>query len=133
MFRWGLGAGILVMIAFVIGLRWGITGVAASYAAASLVLLYPSFAIPFRLIDLSFVRMAKMLVPAFLNSILMYIALTIMMFSLPSPIPDPVVLALGIAVGLTVYVLGSWLTNQNQIKELWGLIWMRRRELNDVG
>ena len=131
MLRWGLGAGILVMIAFVIGLRWGITGVAIAYAAASLVLLYPSFAIPFRLIDVSFVQMVKLLVPSFLNCILMYIALTIMRFSLPSSLSNTVVLALGITVGLAVYVLGSWLTNQGQIKELWEFFWMSRSKLNE--
>jgi len=52
MFRWGLGAGALAVTSFVVGLHWGITGVAVAYAVVSFMLAYPNFAIPFRLIDL---------------------------------------------------------------------------------
>ncbi|MBP2677046.1 MAG: rane protein involved in the export of O-antigen and teichoic acid, partial [Deltaproteobacteria bacterium] len=52
MLRWGIGAGALAVFSFAVGLRWGVVGVAASYAVASLLLAYPNFAIPFRLIGL---------------------------------------------------------------------------------
>jgi O-antigen/teichoic acid export membrane protein len=44
--------GLLIVLSFVLGLPWGILGVTASYALMFLLLTYPAFAIPFRLIGL---------------------------------------------------------------------------------
>jgi O-antigen/teichoic acid export membrane protein len=52
LFRWGLMAGVIYMISFATGLRWGAVGVAACYAAAAVLLHYPGLAIPLRLIHL---------------------------------------------------------------------------------
>ncbi len=52
MLKWGMAAGIIATLAFVIGLQWGIEGVAAAYAVVSFILFWPSLAIPFRLIGL---------------------------------------------------------------------------------
>ena len=41
-----------VVIAFVVGLQWGIAGVARGYAVAQSLLIYPSLSIPLRLIGL---------------------------------------------------------------------------------
>ncbi len=59
MFRWGIFSVIIVAVSFVTGLRWNVEGVAIAYAIASLLLTYPSFAIPFRLIDLKVGRLFK--------------------------------------------------------------------------
>ncbi|MCZ6836564.1 MAG: MOP flippase family protein [Planctomycetota bacterium] len=54
MFKWGLFVGMMKTVAIVIGLRWGILGVAwASFVVQFAVLLYPNFAIPGKLIGLS--------------------------------------------------------------------------------
>lgn len=50
--RWGLFASILSVCAFFVGLHWGIRGVAVSYLVVNLLLVWPSLAVPFRLIDL---------------------------------------------------------------------------------
>jgi len=52
MFRWGLLFTGITVIGFVIGLHWGITGVASCYAITILLLLVPALQVPFRLIDL---------------------------------------------------------------------------------
>lgn len=49
---WGVGSGLLTVIGYLAGLPWGITGVAAGYAVVVVVITYPTFAIPFKLIDL---------------------------------------------------------------------------------
>jgi PST family polysaccharide transporter len=54
MFRWGVAAAILRITAVLIGVRWGVMGVATGQMIASYLLLYPAFAIPGRLIDLTF-------------------------------------------------------------------------------
>lgn len=51
-FRWGIFTGILFVSAFLIGIKWGIIGVAIAYLIANLITIYPGLAIPFRLIDL---------------------------------------------------------------------------------
>ena len=52
-FRWMMFASVFYVLSFALGLRWGIMGVAACYAAVWTVLMVPSFLIPFRLIELS--------------------------------------------------------------------------------
>jgi PST family polysaccharide transporter len=52
LFKWGIFSTSVVLISFAAGLRWGVEGVALAYTIANYLLAYPSFAIPFRLIDL---------------------------------------------------------------------------------
>lgn len=52
MFKIGAITSCVFVLSFVIGLPWGIRGVATAYAIATLLLLYPALAIPFRLIEL---------------------------------------------------------------------------------
>jgi len=125
MFRWGIGAGTFVVIAFVIGLRWGIIGVAVSYAIASFILFYPSFAIPFRLVEIKFVQLLKILRPSFLNSSLMLVVLVLFIIDLPSSFSDSVMLIMCVTVGVAIYLTASWLTNREQLKELWELAGQR--------
>ncbi len=54
LFRWEIFSTLCFVSAFASGLRWGLNGVAASYLLMNLLLIYPSFAIPFRLIPLPF-------------------------------------------------------------------------------
>jgi O-antigen/teichoic acid export membrane protein len=71
MFRWGLFFFFFSATAFVLGLRWNIEGVAVAYAAASFLLTYPCFAIPFRFIDLKFSHFIKQFNSIFLASVTM--------------------------------------------------------------
>jgi PST family polysaccharide transporter len=52
LFRWGLFGTVVSVSSFFAGLPWGIRGVAVGYLIANLLMIYPVFAIPFRLIDL---------------------------------------------------------------------------------
>jgi O-antigen/teichoic acid export membrane protein len=59
MLRFGLVAGIVYAVSFLVGLRWGVIGVAGAYAASGFVLLwYPSWRIAGKIIGLTFSRMA---------------------------------------------------------------------------
>ena len=53
LFRWGLFSGTVYVSSFVVGMHWGIQGVASAYAATWILLMVPGFSIPFRLIGLS--------------------------------------------------------------------------------
>jgi PST family polysaccharide transporter len=66
MFRWALAATALLIVSFLIGVRYGVTGVAISYCVAYFGLLaYPGFLIPFRLIDLPVGEFIRCLWPQF--------------------------------------------------------------------
>lgn len=75
LFMYGLVTGILAVAAFIIGLRWGIYGVAGAYAVFVLGITYPSFAIPFRLIDLRFGAFLRALRSIMFASAVMCLAL----------------------------------------------------------
>jgi O-antigen/teichoic acid export membrane protein len=64
MFRWGLANATVTVAAFLVGVRWGIKGVAIAYFATYFTFtLYSGFAIPFRLIELRFVDFVRQLWP----------------------------------------------------------------------
>jgi PST family polysaccharide transporter len=51
-FRWQMFASVWYVLSFIMGLRWGIMGVATCYAIVWMILMVPSFLIPFRLVQL---------------------------------------------------------------------------------
>jgi O-antigen/teichoic acid export membrane protein len=61
--RWGLFAAAVNLTAFLIGRYWGSIGVAIAYAIAALVLVYPNFAVPGKLIGLRIKTLAIALAP----------------------------------------------------------------------
>jgi O-antigen/teichoic acid export membrane protein len=62
-FRWTIVSSGIYLLSFVLGLRWGIFGVASCYAVAWTLMMVPSFLIPFRLIGLSGAEFARTLWP----------------------------------------------------------------------
>ncbi|MFZ0455699.1 MAG: MOP flippase family protein [Ignavibacteriaceae bacterium] len=54
MFGWGILSGIVTIIGFFVGLHWGVIGVAFSYLLVTLILLYPVFYVPLKIIKLSY-------------------------------------------------------------------------------
>jgi len=59
LFKFGLFVVAIYTIALVIGLQWNVEGVAVSYAIAVSLLIYPTFAIPFRYLDMPFWHFAR--------------------------------------------------------------------------
>lgn len=68
LFRWSTTFGVLYIASFIVGLRWGVEGVASCYAIACLLLTIPTIQIPARLIDMKISELAKTLLPQFLVS-----------------------------------------------------------------
>ena len=52
-FRWTIFASSMYVLSFIVGLHWGILGVAAAYSIVWTFLMIPSLMIPFRLVSLS--------------------------------------------------------------------------------
>ena len=74
MFRWGIGSGIFVLSAFFIGIQWGIIGVATAYLVAVTIMIYPSFYVPFKLINLKVKNLLNVLARPFMCSSIMFLS-----------------------------------------------------------
>ncbi|BCU11903.1 MOP flippase family protein [Microcystis aeruginosa] len=126
LFRWGIGAGMLIIIAFVIGLQWGIVGVAAAYAIASFCLTYPCFAIPFRLINLPVRDLGAVLWRPLVASLIMLGLLLVVGFLLPANLASGWVLGISVPIGCITYLLASWWLNRKQIQQLFDMIGVKK-------
>ena len=118
MLRWGLIAAMVVTAAVVIGLGWGVQGVALSYAIAAFILAYPGFVIPFRLIGLAFTELVAVIFRPLLNSMLMATIMLAVRGLLPSDTGAIFSLIASILVGTCVYVLLSRWLNHAQWREI---------------
>lgn len=126
MLRWGMVSGLLVMFAFAIGLRWGIVGVASAYAVACVVLSYPLFAIPFRLIKLRVLDLGKTLWRPFVASLCMAFVVLALRSSLPSGMTNGWILFISLCVAIIVYLGLTWIINRSLTREFISLLGVKR-------
>lgn len=108
MFRWGAFYCVAVVTAFLIGVHFGAAGVATGYMISYFALLYPGFAIPFRLIDLKVREFASALMPQTLLTVLMVSVCWIWLrgLAITSISNEWIRLLSTSAVGVAVYLLG---------------------------
>lgn len=118
LFRWGVCSGVLAVLAFVIGLRWGIMGVASAYAVVSIVLVYPAFAIPFKFISLSVIALLKVLWRPFLCSSLMFVFLFLVELFIPSFPSNINLLCTMVPAGVLTYALLTKFLNWEKASEI---------------
>lgn len=71
MMRWGVFSSAMTLAALVVGLQWGYLGVARSYAVVNLLLFYPGFAIPLRMLGLHFSDLLRAIGPQILTACMM--------------------------------------------------------------
>lgn len=126
LFRWGMLSGVAVIVAIIIGLNWGITGVGISYALVTFLLAYPAVWIPFRLIGLSVPRLLRVLWLPFLGSAIMASTMGMIKHSLPSSLGPALVLVIVGTSGLCIYIFFSWMFNRGQMREIWNSLSARR-------
>lgn len=126
LFRWGIGAAMLTIISFLIGLQWGIVGVAAAYAITTLILTYPNFAIPFRLIHLPVRDLGAVLWRPLVASLIMLGLLLVVGFLLPANLASGWVLGISVPIGCITYLLASWWLNRKQIQQLFDLVGLKK-------
>ena len=127
--RWGVVSNLIIFAGLALGLKWGIVGVAAGLTVTSVLLLYPNFAIPFRLIGLG--------VPALLRCLQPTVACTALMFgtiALLDPLLAPYAghagrLSLLVAAGALSYTAFTWLLNRGMLLELLATAGLRKPAL----
>jgi O-antigen/teichoic acid export membrane protein len=103
MFRWSLGAAVVVFASFGIGLLWGIKGVAVAYAAATILLAAPSFEIPGRLIGLRFVDVVRAVSGVFCAAAVMGAIVWSFGRAVAGVAPQGAVLGAQVALGAAAY------------------------------
>lgn len=121
MFRWGVLSGIIFIAGFFLGLQWGIIGVATAYTIVSLILVYPSFAIPFRLIDLPVRNLANVLWRPVAACLAMLAGILALKNILPPDLEGHWVLLLLVPAGCFFYLAASWYMNREQVMEVIGI------------
>ncbi len=72
-FKWGIVSGIIYVSSFIIGLRWGIKGVAIGYLVSNIITIYPGLVISFRLIELRIVDFVASFKRTFFISFFMFL------------------------------------------------------------
>lgn len=103
-FRWGICAFFVRSLSFVVGLNWGVLGVTVAYAASDLVLFYPSWAIPGRLIGLSVGEAVGNVAKTFFCAATMAAAVWALGLLLPPQWPNWALLAAQVPSGVIVYL-----------------------------
>ena len=104
-FRVTLGLRIVSMIAIVIGLQWGITGVASCYLAAVVINQFPNFYFAGGLVGLRFVDYVRNLIPTMLAALVMFAAVFSCACTLDGVLENWILLMIEIPLGVIVYGL----------------------------
>ena len=118
MLRVGAVFGFLTILAFSVGLQWGIIGVATAYAIAYSIMFIPGFHIALRLIDLRLRDLAKVLWRTLLCSILMCV--TVMLVEktisdlLSSLLPERAIFGVLVVFGSGIYLALTMLINHKR-------------------
>ena len=118
MFRLGVLWTVGVVVAFVIGLRWGLTGVATAYACCNVLIAIPSFFLSGRLIGLSLRDVVGAFVGAGAASIVMGAAVWLVESRLHSMVGAPLQLIGGVLTGIGTYLLALYFLSPTAYREI---------------
>lgn len=104
-FKWGLFSGLVFVTAFVIGIKWGINGVATGYLIANLITIYPGLYIPFRLINLKVQTLVKSISKIFYFSLMMMIIVYITKTLSINHFSELLTLIISTLTGIIIYII----------------------------
>lgn len=124
MFNVNLIATPIILLSFVIGIKWGIVGVAVGYAIAVFILFYLTLLMALRIAKISFLAFHTALVRPFISSILMLALISLVIQEMPSLIEwSPVCrLVAEVGFGVLVYSVCMLVGNRRQIVEIFMLV-----------
>ena len=120
--RFAAVAGLLSVAAFVIGLQWGIVGVAACYALMQCGLAYSLFKIPLGLIGLQVTAVVQAVGRALLCSLGMLAAVYSVDRLLPDSVDSAARLSVLVLIGAVGYSAATWFFNREGAVELVNLV-----------
>jgi PST family polysaccharide transporter len=105
LFKWHIVVGVVSTLGYIAGLRWGMIGVAAGYLVSQILLTYPIFSIPFRLIGLKFTDMLKEIKPYALITFSMAVVVLLLKILLVDLLTMKTTLIICVAAGSIMYIL----------------------------
>jgi O-antigen/teichoic acid export membrane protein len=121
LFVWGICSSIFYLICFILGLKWGLLGVAVAYAIATVLLTVPSLFISFRFIELNIADFAHALFRPVVASLLMALVVTTASFLLKELSPIAALQSL-VVTGVIAYGMATWMVNRNELLEVVALV-----------
>lgn len=120
MFKIGILNAVVTIVFFIIGLPFGVEGVAVSYLLANIVMLYPNLYVAWRQIDMNVVEGIKEIIPIILISFVMSLGVVFFGEMIEGLIETGIVrLLLLILVGIGIY-LGLLSLKYGNLKSLLG-------------
>ena len=106
LFHWAIFSCIATCISFIVGIRWGITGVALAYTLCTYgILWYPLWHLAGKLVGLSFTTILSPLTGNFLAALAMAILVKIIAYILPPAWLEVTKLTILITTGMVTYAL----------------------------
>lgn len=126
-FRWGVVSNLIVFAGLAAGLHWGILGVAAGFTITSLLLMYPNFSIPFRLIGMRMRELLRALGPTTACTLLMFATVALLEPLLAPYAGHAALLAILVAIGALSYLALTWFLNRPMLYELLATAGIRKR------
>lgn len=122
MLRWGVFSGVIAVAALVLGLKWGILGVAIGYLVATAIWTYPGLAIPLKLIEMRVKTLMRGLYRPLLCSILMVLAVEFSEFLLQNSLGVHAAFVVLLSLGILAYAVFSVLLNREGITRLLAIV-----------
>ena len=114
-FWWGIFTGIIYITAFVVGLKWGIYGVAVGYLLANLITILPGLLFPFKLIELNVIDFILSFKRTFIISISMFFLIYLIKIILLSYLSNVELLVVLVLFSLLFYVPVSFKFNKQNV------------------
>jgi PST family polysaccharide transporter len=132
-FAWGVAEAVVIYTSFIVGIQWGVMGVAVAYAIANGLLLVPCLAVPFRLIRLPMRDLLRSVIGVLAGSGFMAaLAAAVRAIMVAHGAGPALVLAASVISGILTYLAWLWLTNAGAAREA-RLAWSRFAELRRSG
>jgi PST family polysaccharide transporter len=123
-FRWGIFSTLIIVCSFVIGLRWDVEGVTIAYALTWYALMYPCFAIPFKIIDLKVSHFFNELKTIIIATILMGVCVWTVKYFLLNifHLGDFLLSMLVVILGICFYIIALLLIDRELFNEVIALV-----------
>jgi O-antigen/teichoic acid export membrane protein len=135
--KWGVFQSIVTAVSFIIGLRWGVIGVALSFTISSYLLLFPSLWYCFRLTPISTTAFLKAISRSTIASLWMAVVVYFGSLSLVGQ-PDIMTIVICFAFGSFAYFLAwflmpSGIERLREILSVFSLVFQRRGKSQEEG
>jgi len=114
----GLVSAVFTIIGFVIGLQWGIVGVATAYLIVTVILAYPILAVPYRMIGLGVPTMLRGIVRPAVCGVTMYLVVATASRLSAQPVGSLLTFLLLALFGAGIYLILTLLLNRATLEVL---------------